>query len=453
MKILIVDDEPLVLSSIKLLLRRRGLPKVTICDNGIEAVEKIKNNDFDIVLLDYLMPELDGLQVLEKVKPFCPNTEFIILTAVDDVATAVKAIRLGSFDYLVKPIDNERLLLTMERAYEHLGLLAGLAGSGGTGKPCEVPEPFSEIISQDPRMLELLTFARIMGNSGNPVLITGESGTGKELLARGLHKVGPGSGGPFIAVNVSAIPESLFESQFFGHARGTFTGAERDHKGFFEQADGGTLFLDEIGELPMRLQSKLLRVLEDKMVIPVGATQPIPVRLQIVSATNIDMQTALQEGSFRLDLLCRLKSAHVHLPPLRERTGDIPLLAEHFLRRACEKHHKTINGFSPEAMDQLYQKDYPGNIRSLAQEIENAVILCDSDYILGQNPGWHQEEASPSSPPMLCSLKEIRNKHVIDVLNHTGGDRKQAARILGVTLRHVQRILSQIKADQHLEEK
>lgn len=451
MKILVVDDEQIVLTSIRRLLRRRGMTNVTICDNGNDAIALIKNGNFDLVLLDFLMPEVDGLQVLEAAKPLTPHTEFIILTAVDDVSTAVKAIRLGAYDYLVKPIDNERLLLSMERAYEHLGLLAGLAGSGSSGEEPEIPDVFSHIITRNPRMIELLTFARIMANSGNPIMITGESGTGKELLARGIHMGGPGSKGPFVAVNVSAIPESLFESQFFGHVKGAFTGADMDHTGYFEQADKGTLFLDEIGELPMRLQSKLLRVLEEREVTPIGATRPVPVNPQIVSATNIDINTALKESRFRLDLMCRLKSAHVHLPPLREREGDIPVLASHFLKLACKRHNKVIKGFSPQAMDLLFRKEYPGNIRSLAQVVENAVILAESDLIQPRHLGEHQEDDALLMPA-LCSLKENRNRHVANVLNQTGGDRKQAARILGVTVRHVQRILSQMKDDPQQEQ-
>lgn len=444
MKILIVDDEQIVLTSIRRLLKRRGFHNVRICDNGPGAIEEIKKSNFDLVLLDLLMPDVDGIEVLKTAKPFAPHTEFMILTAVDEVATAVRAIRLGAYDYLVKPIDNERLLLSIQRAYEHLGLLAGLAGSCTRTAATRIPESFSHIITQNPRMIELLTFAQIMAKSGNPILVTGESGTGKELLARGIHKCGPGQNGPFVAVNVSAIPENLFESQFFGHLKGSFTGADRDYTGFFEQAAGGTLFLDEIGDLPMRLQSKLLRVLEEKMVIPIGSTRSIRVNPQIVSATNIDIENALKDGRFRLDLMCRLKSVHVHLPPLSEREGDIPLLASHFLLLACKRHKKAIQGFSSKAMELLVRKAYPGNIRSLSQEVENAVILSEADIIQPHHLGESQASTSILAPA-LCSLREERDRHVAYVLTHTRGDRKQAAEILGVTLRHVQRILSQMK--------
>jgi DNA-binding NtrC family response regulator len=446
MKILVVDDEPIALTSIRRLLRRRGLRDVQICDNGPQAIERIKAEDFDVVLLDVLMPEIDGLEVLERTKPFKPDIEFVILTAVDDVDTAVKAIRFGAFDYLVKPVDNERLLIAIERAYERRGLRAGLAGSFKGGGSFKIPEPFAPIVTQNPRMLELLSFAQIMARGNNPILITGESGTGKELMARGVHTAGPASQGPFVAVNVSAIPESLFESQVFGHVKGAFTGAGEDYKGFFEQASGGTLFLDEIGELPSALQAKLLRVIEEQTVSRIGATKSIAVNVRIVSATNIDIDTALKEGRFRLDLMCRLKSVHIHLPPLNEREGDIALLANHFLRQACKRHHKKISGFSPSAMTLLQHKKWPGNIRSLGQEVEKAVLLANSERIEPQHLGEHPKPA-PLGVRTLCSLKEDHYRHVAYVLDHTRGDSKQAADILGVSIRQVQRIVIQIRQD------
>ena len=243
MRILIVDDEEVALNSVKRLLKWRGIRNVDICDNGRDAIAKIKETDFDIVLLDLLMPEVDGLQVLESARPYRPHTEFIILTAIDDIPTTVKAIRLGAYDYLVKPVENDLLFLAIKRAYEHRGLLIGLSATAGDNKK-NVPNAFSEIITQCPQMCSTLSYAQVMAGSGNPIMITGESGTGKELVAKGIHQAGPMSQGPFIAVNVSAIPATMFESQFFGHAKGAFTGAETPHRGYFEQADGGTLFLE-----------------------------------------------------------------------------------------------------------------------------------------------------------------------------------------------------------------
>jgi DNA-binding NtrC family response regulator len=447
LKILVVDDEKVALTSIKRLLKRRGIHDVQICEDGAEAVKRIRTQDYDIVLLDILMPEMDGLQVLEAARPFRPDVEFVLLTAVDDVDTAVRALRLGAFDYIVKPVDNERLFLAIERAYERRGLRAGLAGSSDQDGRGAVSEAFAEIITQDPRMIELMAFARIMARAGNPILITGESGTGKELLALGIHRASPMAVGPFVPINVSAIPESLFESQVFGHLKGAFTGAERDYAGFFEQADGGTLFMDEIGELPLALQSKLLRVLEDKSLLKLGATRPIPANVRIVSATNIDVDKAIKEGRFRLDLACRLKSAHIHLPPLRERKDDIPLLAAHFLERACRRYDKCLQGFTPAAMDLLMQKELPGNVRSLAQEVENGVLLADDEWIQPRHLDPSRPAAVDRFSRTLCSLKEDRNKHVAFVLTHTQGDRNEAARILGISVRQVQRLLNQLKED------
>jgi len=450
MKILVVDDEQVALSTIKRLLKRRGFRKVEVCSDGREAIRAIKQKDFDIVLLDLLMPDTDGFKVLETAKPYKPHTEFIILTAVDEISTAVKTVRLGAYDYLIKPVDNERLFLSIERAYERRGLLAGLAGSC-TGKCLSAaPAAFSHIITQSPRMIELLSYAQIMAGSGNPIMITGESGTGKELLAKGIHQVSMFSKGPFVAVNATSIPDSLFEGQVFGHVKGAFTGSDTDHAGFFEQADGGTLFLDEIGELPLHLQPKLLRVLEERTVVRVGATKPIPLNVGIVSATNRNMDKALQEGRFRLDLMCRLKSAHIHLPPLSEREGDIALLADYFLKRACARYKKKLKGFSPEAMEVLNHKEFPGNIRSLAQFVENAVLIAESDLILPHHLSNEHAQVNSFSRT-LCTLKEDQEKHFAYVLNHVKGDRKQAAEILGLSLRQVQRKLAQIKKESRLK--
>ena len=446
MKILIVDDEDMSLSSVKRILKWRGIKNVEVCDNGREAIKRIRQENFDIVLLDLLMPDVDGMQVLESTKPFCPWTEFIILTAVDDIQTTVRAMRQGAYDYLVKPVDNELLFLSIERAYERKGLLAGLSISASC-EAMDIPTAFADMITQDKQVKALISYAQVMARSGNPILITGESGTGKELMARGIHRAGPAPAGPFVAVNVSAIPATMFESQFFGHARGAFTGAESAHAGFFEQADGGTLFLDEIGELPIGLQSKLLRVLEDKTFTPLGAKSPVRVDIRLISATNTNLEAACQEGKFRIDLMYRLKSAYVCLPPLRERRGDIALLAAHFLQKACLRHEKSIHGFSPEAMQRLTHKDYPGNIRELSQMVENAVLLaCGSVILPAQLGGNGAPDAQPSlSSRSLCTLKENGTAHMLFVLNATGGNRRETARILGITLRQLQRKLAEMK--------
>jgi DNA-binding NtrC family response regulator len=451
MKILIVDDEALSLSSVKRVLKWKGIKNVEACDNGRTAIERIRRENFDIVLLDLLMPDVDGMQVLESTKAFCPGTEFIILTAVDDIQTTVRAMRQGAYDYLVKPVDNELLFLSIERAYERKGLLAGLSISASR-ETADIPPAFADTITQDKQMKALISYAQVMARSGNPILITGESGTGKELMARGIHRAGPAPAGPFVPVNVSAIPATMFESQIFGHVKGAFTGAESPHNGFFEQADGGTLFLDEIGELPIGLQAKLLRVLEDKTFTPLGASRPVCVDVRLVSATNTNLEAACQEGKFRMDLMYRLKSAYVCLPPLRERKGDIPLLASHFLKNACTRHQKNISGFSPEAMRLLMHRDYPGNIRELSQMVENAALLAGGPVITtadlggnGNGNGAALEPQGDGSSRRLCTLRENDSAHVRFVMDATGGNRREAARILGITLRQLQRKLAEIK--------
>lgn len=450
MRILIVDDEEVARNSIKRLLKWRGIRNVETCGTGKEAVAKIRETDFDIVFLDLLMPEIDGMQVLEATKPYRPHTEFIILTAIDDIPTTVKAIRLGAYDYLVKPVDNELLFVAIQRAYEHRGLLIGLSATAAQGKKNNVPEAFADIVTQNPQMCSILSYAQIMAGSGNPVMITGESGTGKELVARGIHRAGPSPKGPFIAVNVSAIPASMFESQFFGHAKGAFTGADVSHRGYFEQADGGTLFLDEIGELPLDLQSKLLRVLEEKSFYPLGSSKPIWVDVRVVSASNRDIEQSCQEGRFRLDLFYRLKSAHIHLPPLRERKDDIPLLADYFLGRSAGHYGKKIRGFNADALQWLAERDYPGNVRELSQIIDNAVLLADSDLILPQHLGITSLKASPLSR-RLCTFKENEEAHLVYVLQNVKGDRSKAAGVLGITLRQLQRKIAAIKKNPQWE--
>ncbi len=445
MRVLIVDDEEISLSSVKRILKWKGFRNIDTCDNGRDAISRIKESDYDIVLLDLLMPEVDGIQVLEATKPFKPRTEFIILTAVHDIPTTVKAVRLGAYDYLVKPIDNELLVLSIERAYERISLLAGLSASAHE-RDSEIPPAFSRIITRSARMKALISYAQVMARSGNPVLITGESGTGKELMARGIHNAGSASEGPFVAVNVPAIPPTMFESHIFGHVKGAFTGADHAHTGYLEQASGGSLFLDEIGELPMALQTKLLRVLEEKSFTPLGAVKPVHIDVRFISATNLDIDKACREGRFRLDLFYRIKSAYIHLPPLRERKEDIQPLAYYFLDQANRRHHKDIGEISSEALDLLKAGDYPGNVRELAQIVENAVLLCSGGSILPE----HLNTVPMPPPPFarkVSNLKENEKAHIAFVLNHTGGDRRKTAQILGITLRQLQRKVAEMRKD------
>lgn len=451
MKILIVDDELEALNSHKRILKRENISQIDLCDSGKSAIAKIKNNNYDIVLLDLMIPDIDGLEILKSTKPYKADTEFIMITAVDDLQTAVKAVKLGAYDYLVKPVEPERLLLAINRAYERKGLLSSFIQSTSNGNEKKVNKAFDSIVTNSEKIFNLFRFTEIMTNSGNPIMITGESGTGKELFARAIHKLWAPDG-PFVPVNVASVPESLFESQFFGHTQGSFTGANKAHVGYFRQSNNGTLFLDEIGDLPLNQQAKLLRVLEDKLVYPIGDNKGLPINVKIISATNIDIINACKEGKFRLDLLYRLKSAQIHLPPLHERPEDIPKLAHYFLNKFKEKYNKPLLNISPEAIEVLIRRDYPGNIREFSQIIENAVILSEKNIILPTNLGFDGIRDISAFDFNLKTLKENSDEHVIRVLAHTNGDKKEAAKILGLSLRQVQRKIAEMKDNSRLRE-
>lgn len=441
MRILIVDDEIEALISLKRLLKRAGFNNVDTTEFGKKAVELIKANEYDVVLLDLLLPDLHGQEILEATKPYRPETEFIILSAVDELQSAVTAVRSGAYDYLVKPTEPERIILSIERAFERKGLKRSLKVSQNIEQEIGISDVFSEIITQSRKMKEVLSYTEVMTQSGNPILITGESGTGKELLARAIHKLGSNAAGPFLPVNVASVPESLFESQFFGHTTGAFTGA-KEFEGYFKLANGGTLFLDEIGELPLNQQVKFLRVLEDKQVTSIGETSPKPVNVRIVSATNIDIDEACKNGKFRMDLLYRLKSAHVHLPPLRERKGDIELLTNVFIEKFSKLHNKVISSTHPEVFNVLPQRTFKGNIRELSQIIENAVLLSSGNQLTPKDIG--AEYFADEVDDKLLSLKENTKLHINKVLEFTKGDKRKASEILGVSLRQVQRLVKDL---------
>jgi DNA-binding NtrC family response regulator len=451
MKILMVDDEQEALNSLKRILKREGLTNIDQCNSGQSAIEKIKKNNYDIVLLDLMLPDLNGLEILETTKPYSTDTEFILITAVDDLQTAVKAVKIGAYDYLVKPVEPERLLLAINRAYERKGLLTSLYQTASNGEVNKVNSVFNSIITKSPKIINLFKYTEVMSNSGNPIMITGESGTGKELFARAIHNLWAANG-PFIPVNVASVPESLFESQFFGHAQGSFTGANKAHVGYFKQANNGTLFLDEIGDLPLNQQAKLLRVLEEKLVYPIGENKALPINVKIISATNIDINEACKKGQFRLDLLYRMKSAQVHLPSLNERPEDIPILANHFLNIFKSKYKKNDLMITPEAIEVLARKIYPGNIREFSQIIENAVILSERTIILPSDFGSENVSEISVNDLNLKSLKENSDDHVIRVLTYTNGDKKAAADILGLSLRQVQRKIAEMKDNPLLKE-
>ncbi len=381
MKILIVDDE----ENIRIILENVFIDagyQVETAKDGLQGLEQVKLFRPEIVLLDKNMPRMDGLKTLQQIKKYNPNMVVIMITAHGDVGSAVEAMKLGAYDYIEKPFDNDRMLLLMKRAGTHYRLQAEVLHLRDA-----VNEKFSfkNIIGNSPALKKVLDRVASVCETDASVLITGESGTGKELIAKAIHFNSLRKNGPLITVNCGAIPLQLMESELFGHEKGAFTDAKEMKIGKFEQANGGTLFLDEIGELPVDAQVKLLRVLEDKKITRLGGKKEIPVDIRLISATNNNLYERVQNNTFRLDLFYRLNIFTVHMPPLREREDDIPLLVDYFI----QKHNPTLRtkviGCSKEALAILYSYSWPGNIRDLENAVQRAMIVCKTGKILPEH--------------------------------------------------------------------
>ncbi len=415
-KILIVDDDADLLQLLSMRLTSAGF-EVETADCAEAAVNRLDLVRPQLVITDMRMKEMDGMALFEHIHRTMPALPVIILTAHGTIPDAVAATQRGVFGYLTKPFDSTVLLDQVSRA---LKVSAGAAPRQSDWR--------AEIITQSPIIEDLLAKAQLVAQSDASVVIRGESGTGKELLARAIHNASGRSGKPFVAINCAAIPEQLLESELFGYVRGAFTGAVRDHKGLFQVAEGGTLFLDEIGDMPLLLQSKLLRVLQERQVTPVGSTQAIPLNVRIISATHRDLKEEVAFSRFREDIYYRLNVVELSIPPLSGRREDIPALANHFLSTLAEKYHKNINGFSPEAMEILVSASWPGNVRQLLNVVEQSVALCTSSLIspVLVRKAIHEEG-------QITSLEEARKRferdYLIRVLKITEGNVTQAARL------------------------
>ncbi len=449
--ILIVDDDEGLLFSIRAALLSAGLPDPTMVSDSRKVLDVVRNQKFHLALLDLIMPHLDGMEVLKQIKQESPSTECVILTAVDDVATAVKAIHLGAYDYLVKPLQVKRTTIAVRHALERYQLKQGIALFERPQSFADLrhPELFSDMLAEDESMALVFHQAEACANSDYNIMITGETGVGKGVLARIIHKLSARSSGPFVAVNMPAFSQSLFEDDFFGHMRGAYTGAINDKRGFFEAAQGGTLFLDEITELPPPMQGKLLRVIEDKELYRLGSTNIVNVDLRILSASNRDVDKTVGAGGFRGDLYFRLNEYHIHIPPLRRRPKDILPLAYHFLRVHSRKNNKQIKSISDSLAEYIQHYTYPGNVRELEHLISSAV-LAERSNVLGlasvQNlrigPMVAKQDKRNAFPP----LSEVQNQHIRKALELTNGNRTLAAQLLGIGLRTLQRKLKFISS-------
>jgi len=439
-KILIVDDEPAHRQMIRAVLEAEGYA-IEEAGDGKEAVNCVRKRFYDLILMDIRMSKMSGTEALKEIKLINPGIAVIIMTAYASVSTAVEALKSGAYDYLTKPLDIDELKILVAKALHHQKLeeeninLKQILSSSFN---------FSSIIGRSSAMVKLLETVALVSPSEATVLITGESGTGKELIANAVHQNSPRKDQPFIKVNCAALPETLLESELFGHEKGAFTGALNRRQGRFQLAHRSSIFLDEISEMSQATQAKILRVLQEREFEPVGGTQTIRVDVRIIAATNKNLEEEIRSGRFREDLYYRLKVVTVESPPLRARREDIPLLAEFFLKRYAEKNRRLIKGFSPRAMDILIRHDWPGNVRELENLIERGVILVRGEII---TPKELPEDlipkdlmASTSSTDVIPgrTLKEVEKEMILRTLDDAGWNRTHAAEILGISRRTLQ---------------
>jgi len=442
-RILIIDDERSIREVFSLLLTERG-HQVESAGDGRSGLDKALSFGPDIVLLDMNLPDIPGLEVLAGLRALQPGPDIVIITAFGTIRNAVEATKLGAYAYLEKPVDNEELLLTISRILEIRSLRRQVET---LRSELSSRYRFSNIVGTSSRMNSVFQLMEKISGVDGTVLVTGESGTGKELVARAIHFAGPRSDGPFVVVNCGAVPRDLIESEFFGHVKGAFTDARADKTGTFELADGGTIFLDEVGELSQEAQVKLLRALGEREITRVGGTKTVPVDVRVIAATNKDLEEEVRTGNFREDLYFRLAVLSLRLPPLRERAEDIPLLAEHFVRRFAAELGKSVQGFTPGATARLAGYSWPGNVRELENVVYEALVMADGDWVdeaalparlrAGAVPGT----ASGGPPAAPSSLKEAalraaertEKELILEALRQAGGNRTRAARILGVS--------------------
>jgi DNA-binding NtrC family response regulator len=439
-KVLIIDDEKSIRDIFTLLLEEKGYA-VEAAETGKAGIARARAFRPDAVLLDMNLPDISGMEAIPRVKEAGPGAEIVIITAFGTIRNAVEATKLGAYAYLEKPVDNEELLLTLGRLVE----VKALAREVETLRS-ELKEryAFSNIIGTGARMNSVFqTMARVARVDGT-VLITGESGTGKELVAKAIHYEGPRKSNPFVVVNCGAVPRELIESEFFGHAKGAFTDAKEEKTGKFEMAHTGTIFLDEVGELSAEAQVKLLRALGEREIVKVGGTKTIPVDVRVIAATNKDLERAVREGTFREDLYWRLAVLFLHLPPLRERREDIPLLCDHFIRKYRDELDKDIRGFTPAALELMAVYPWPGNIRELESIIYEAMVLSDAAEIeaavLPSRLRRGQKEAADGTPAgktlgeVVADVSGRAERRMIErALEATGGNRTRAAALLGIS--------------------
>jgi len=441
--ILIADDEKSIRDTMKIVLNEEGY----VCDtakDGDEALSLMHENNYDLLICDIKMPKLDGVEVLRKSVEICPETSVIMMTAYASVDTAVESLRMGAFDYLMKPLEVDQILLRIKRLFDYKDIALE---NKHLKNELQGIYNFQNIIGKSNPMQEVFKLIKKVIHTKNNVLVTGASGTGKELVARAIHFSNPDMRGKFIAINCGAISETLMESELFGYKKGAFTGAVTDKEGFFKTASGGTLFLDEISEMPLHLQVKLLRAIEEKEIIPVGSTIPERVDARIIAATNKDLYELVKKKAFREDLYYRLNVVEIKLPSLQERKEDIPLLISHFIQKYNKELKRYIKGVTNETMKIFLNYNWKGGIRELENVIERAIILSEGDFI---TKDLLPPELSGFSPPMKMTdnLKEatraFEKEHIFKVMEKFNYDKAKAAKAFGMSLSSLYRKMDEL---------
>lgn len=434
-RVLVVDDEVMIRSFLAETLRGMKIDVVT-AEDGRVAIDLLKREHFDLVISDMKMPGKSGMDVLKNAKALSPKTLVILITAYASVETAVEAMRQGAYNYLIKPFSPETVETLIEKASEHATLIEQnqfLKGEFGAHSTAQM----DQIIAESSVMKKILTDVKKIAKSPSSVLITGESGTGKEVISHAIHALSERYDKPFIKVNCAAMPETLIESEFFGHEKGAYTGALAKRLGRFELANQGTLLLDEITEVPLNLQAKLLRVIQEQEFERIGGTKSIRVDVRLIATSNRNMLEALRDKSFREDLYYRLNVIPINLPSLRERKEDILPLAHYFLTKFCEQNRKKSKVFSPEAKELLKSYTWPGNIRELANCIERTVVLDQGDLIASEHLNLKPSGSAPTEKPKSrrLSLHEVEKEHILEILSAYNQNRTHAAKALGITVR------------------
>jgi two-component system response regulator PilR (NtrC family) len=445
-EILLADDEVTFRETFTKVLQEEGMA-VTAVDNGTDAIDAIMKQSYPVAILDIQMPGSDGIKVLREIMKVRPETRVIMITAYGTIEMAVEAIKLGACDYVMKPVIFEDILTKIRQHLQYLDLQQE---NQELKRELNSKFDITQIIGQAPAMNQVFEIIRKVARTKSNVLITGESGTGKELVARAIHSLGSNNGKRFIAINCSAIPESLLESELFGHKRGSFTSAVTDKKGLFESAQGGTLFLDEIGYMPLSCQVKLLRAVEHRQITPVGSTEPVDIDLRLIAATNKDLFEEIKAGRFREDLYYRMNVVGIHIPPLRERKEDIPLLVEHFIKKYNAEMGKQCVGVSDKVMQLLMNYDCKGNIRELQNIIERAIIFAEDDIIKISDIGSLDSSTilpNEANENLQQAVKIYEREHICRVLNKYNWNKVEAAKALKVGLSSLYRKIDELEVN------